>query len=177
MPNENDRRTFTIEDAKNIPLDVLKNSYFFLDQDLTLRRLTTETRPGNGDMKGAVNTHTVEDVVVISHDTKGKLLELYDEEPGRDIVAKYEAKVQFDTDESCFLNFYSLKCSYAKDDSECAFKISTKSDGIHTSMLTVTYNGNFYFADDIVIGENMHELEFQLRETTETVTTKAKGAW
>ena len=119
MPNGNDRRTFTIEDAKNIPLDVLKNSYFFLNKDFTLRRLTTETRPGNGDMKGAVNTHTIEDVVIISRDTKGKLLELYDKN-SVDCASYYKAIVQFDTDESCSLEFSGIKGCRDKD-SECKF--------------------------------------------------------
>lgn len=171
MPNGNDRRTFTIEDAKNIPLDVLKNSYFFLDQDLTLRRLTTETRPGTGDMKGAVNTHTIEDVVVISRDTKGKLLELF-EKNSFDCASYYKAIVQFDTDESCSLEFSGIK-DYCDKDSECNFSISLKDTW---PVATVQYNEILYHVDMDARHGNRY-LEFQLRGTTETVTTKAKGAW
>jgi|GEM_PF-5298037 len=182
------RKKFTGYDLEGIPLDVLKNSYFFISDNLKLDRVSNSQIAADGASKGIVVSRKVKEEVLISKDTKGKLLEVRNIfEIGTGRILGKELLVQFDSDRNCFLVF-------AVFNKANSFTLQKKTAGSRNNMSTNTilYNGEKYEAstyrkchDGSISSHTNHLsgvisdiiLEFQLRETTETVTTEAQGAW
>lgn len=181
------RKEFTGFDLEGISLDVLKNSFFFISDNLKLKRVSNSQIASDDKSKGAVVSRKVREEILISKDTKGKLLEahnIFERNTGR--ITGKELSVQFDSDRNCFLVFaiYNNKSN--------AFKLQKKSVGTKVNITEskgILYNGEIYEATTYFKGayENIKEgfladldsitLEFQLRETEETVTKEAQGAW
>lgn len=176
MKNER-RRKFSCTVFKEISPELLTTAYFFPTKDIVLRREMQKAESGNEGAKGSINLHTTEEIVCISKDTKGKLIELVSSNDKR----RYLARIQFDADVN-----YSLFFESTGDDFKLLPQDPRSKSQLNIPDKSVVYNGEIYstciqFTSDGRIETtrlvNYVGLEFQLRETKNTVTKKAKGAW
>lgn len=133
------------------PQDVLKNGYYYVSKNLKLTRVENSIAQTDDAGKIILESGTVKNEVTISKKTKGKLLEVKDSEDGHII------KVQFDTDESCYLLFLCKKKN----------SLLENNDG------KVIYNG-FEYAISTVPYLIFEAIE---KKSETTVSTEAQGAW
>ncbi len=149
---ENTHRTaLTMSAIKTIPLAALKESYFFLSDDLYLEKVSNQ-RPVN--KSGKIEEVLVDEKVFISRYTKGKLLEVNGD----------EIKIQFDTTEDSSLLFkYNSNCLDNLYEKFCL--CADKND-------CVLYNNSLY-----EISWFWEYIEFKLNTKHTSHSKAASGAW
>ena len=145
------RTNFNMKTLDAFPQDVLKNGYYYVSKNLKLTRIVNSIAQTDDAGKIILESGTVKNEVIISNKTKGKLLEVKDSEDG------YTIKVQFDTDENCYLLFLCKK----------------KKSFLENNDGKVIYNG-FEYAISTVPYLIFEAIE---KKSETTVSTEAQGAW
>ena len=114
------KKPFTTETIKNLSEELLKNAYYFLDTELKMTRVETSSEKTSESGKMVLKSSSLENQIIITENTKGKLLSI-----DNDVI-----RIQFDADEECSLFFRNIGKYELKTD-----------DG------KVIYNKNEYLVD------------------------------
>ena len=127
--------------------ELLKNAYYFLSEELTLKRIDEQNEKTSESGRMVLKSSSLENQVIITTKTKGKLLSVNDN----------EIRIQFDTQEDCSLSF--------KDEID-GFYLNADGD-------KVIYNKNEYTVDckPMVLYKLVNINSYK------TIKNKAKGAW
>ncbi|BDC94993.1 hypothetical protein [Treponema saccharophilum] len=143
------KRAFAVYDIEELGEDVLMTAYFFIDRELEMTKSESESKITNENGKVVVSRSSLRDTIIITPDTKGKLLSISDD----------EIKIQFDSEEDCSLSF-------------------EKRNGVNFFLATNSEKEVLYGKNEYRVNCTPHVL-FKLakRRSTTKRTKKAKGAW
>ena len=141
------KKAFTMETISQLGEDLLKNAHYFIDEELKMVKVDTKSENTSESGRMVSKSSSLENQVIITTETKGKLLSIDDN----------EIRIQFDAQEDCSLSF-----KFKKD----GFYLNADED-------KVIYNKNEYTVDC----KPMVLYKLVRLNSYKTIKNKAKGAW
>ena len=141
------KKAFTMETLSQLGEDLLKNAHYFIDEELKMVKVDTKSENTSESGRMVSKSSSLENQVIITTETKGKLLSIDDN----------EIRIQFDAQEDCSLSF-----KFKKD----GFYLNADED-------KVIYNKNEYTVDC----KPMVLYKLVRLNSYKTIKNKAKGAW
>lgn len=148
---ENQSRTnLTIESFDLFSEETLKMAYYYVDEDLKLTAVSSETGKETVDGQVVVSTNKTNNIVEIPNDIPGKLI-FHDGN---------EVKIQFGKSENCYLIF-----EIAENDNKYKLKVENKE--------VINYDGKEYVVD----GSPCVLYKLKENYSENTVLRKETGAW